>query len=87
MEIIGKEYKKKLVNFKVEVMHFVKVKCSIKTDITKYMWDKRKCFICGGKFKDGDSPVVCITKKGKNKIICGKCYLGLGFKKNEKKES
>jgi len=74
MEIIGKEYKKKLVNSKVEVTHFVKVKCSMKSDLTKLIWNKRKCFICGGKFKNGDSPVAAITKKGMNKIICEKCY-------------
>jgi len=77
MEIIGKEYKKKLINSKIEVTHFVKVKRSMKTDLTRLIWSKRKCFICGDKFKDGDSPVAAITKKGKNKIICEKCYLGL----------
>ncbi|MBA7549821.1 hypothetical protein ES705_42318 [subsurface metagenome] len=51
MEIIGKEYKKKLIDSKVEVTHFVKVKCSMKTDLTRLIWGKRKCFICGGKFK------------------------------------
>ena len=76
MEIVGKEYKKKLVNSKVEVIHFIKVKCSMKTDLTKSIWNKRKCFICGSKFTDGDRPVVAITKKG-NKIICEKCYLAL----------
>ena len=83
MEITGKKYKKKLINSKVEVTHFVKVKCSMKTDITKLIWGKRKCFICGSKFKDGDSPVACITKKGKNKIICEKCYLELIGDKDE----
>jgi len=77
MKIIGKEYKKKLINSKVEVEHFVKVKCSMKTDLTKFIWSKRKCFICDGKFKDGDKPVVAITKKGMNKIICEKCHLEL----------
>ena len=77
MEIIGKEYKKKLVSSKIEVTHFIKVKCSIHSDITRFIWSKRKCFICGGKFKDGDNPVAAITKKGMNKIICEKCYLGL----------
>ena len=77
MEIIGKEYKKKFVNSKVEVTHFVKVKCSMKTDLTKFIWGKRKCFMCGGKFKDSDNPVAAITKRGMNKIICEKCYLSL----------
>ena len=49
----------------------------MKTDLTRLIWSKRKCFICGDKFKDGDKPVAAITKKGKNKIICEKCYLGL----------
>ena len=74
MEIIGKEYKRKMVSSKVEITHFVKVKCSMKTDLTRFIWGKRKCFICGGKFKDCDKPVACITKKGMNKIICEKCY-------------
>ena len=74
MEIIGKEYKKRLVNSKVEVTHFLKVKCSIYSALTERIWEKRRCFMCGGKFKDGDNPVACITKKGLNKIICEKCY-------------
>lgn len=87
MEIVGKEFKKRLVNSKVEVTHFLKVKCNIHSDITRRIWERRKCFICGGKFKDGDNPVVVFTKKewlikeGKsrkrNRIICEKCYLGL----------
>ena len=80
MEIIGKEFKKRLVDSKVEVTHFVKARCSMKTGLTERIWSKRGCFICGGKFKDGDEPVVCITKKGKNKIICERCYLGLEAK-------
>jgi len=74
MEIKGKEYKKRLVDYKVKVTRFLKVKCSIHSDLTKRIWEKRKCFMCGGKFKDGDTPVVCITKKGLNKIICEECY-------------
>jgi len=73
MEIIGKEYKKRLVGSKVEVTHFLKVKCSINSALTERIWGKRKCFMCGGKFKDGDTPVACITKKGLNKIICEGC--------------
>lgn len=74
MEIVGKEYKRILVNSKIEVTHFLKVKCSIHSDITRHIWEKRKCFVCNSKFKDGDNPVACITKKGMNKIICEKCY-------------
>lgn len=77
MELTGKEYKKRLVDSKVKIIHFVEVKCSMETNLTKLIWGKRKCFICGGKFKDGDSPVVCITKEGANKIICEECYLKL----------
>ena len=77
MEIKGKEYKSILVNSKVEVTHFLEVKCQIKSDLEERIWSKRKCFICGDKFKDGDTPVVAITKKGLNKIICEKCYSSL----------
>ena len=77
MELIGKEYKKSLVDSKVEVTHFLKVKCSINSALTEQIWGKRKCFMCGSRFKDGDTPVACITKKGLNKIICEKCYLTL----------
>jgi len=73
-KIEGREFVRKKVTAFVEVTHFVEVKCSMKSDITKVIWGKRRCFICGGKFKDGDTPVACITKKGKNKIICQKCY-------------
>jgi len=44
--------------------------------------EKRKCFMCGGKFKSGDNLVACITKKGLNKIICEGCYSGLEKKIN-----
>ena len=74
MEIVGKEYKKRLVDSKVEVTHFLKVECRINSDITRRIWERRKCFMCGGKFKDGDTPVAAITKKGLNKILCKKCY-------------
>ena len=77
MEITGKEYKKRLVDFKVEATHFLEVKCLIRSELTERIWSKRKCFICRGKFKDGDSPVVVITKIGLNKILCAKCYAKL----------
>ena len=77
MEITGKEMKLKSVDSTVEVTHFLKVKCSMKSELTERIWSKRKCFMCGSKFKDGDNPVACITKKGLNKIICEKCYSGL----------
>lgn len=74
MEITGKEMKSESINIMVEVTHFLKVKCSMKSELTERIWSKRKCFMCGSKFKDGDSPIACITKKGLNKIICEKCY-------------
>ena len=55
MEIIGKEYKKKLIDSKVEVTHFVKVKCSMKTDLWGYFNIPKKnpvepvFYISGGK--------------------------------------
>lgn len=77
MKITGKEMKLRSVNTTVKVTHFFEVKCCLNSEFKKRIWGKRKCFICKGKFKDGDSPVACITKKGLNKIICEKCYSGL----------
>lgn len=82
MEITGKEYKEKLMDVKLEVTHFLKVKCSFSSALTQQIWEKRKCFICGGKFKDGDSPVVAITKHSPNKILCEKCFSGMGYPLN-----
>jgi hypothetical protein len=79
MEITGLEYKKKLEMVTVEVTHFIEVKCSISSDLTQRIWSKRKCFVCGGKFKDGDKPVVAITKHPPNKILCEKCYSGTEY--------
>lgn len=73
IKLTGKEYKSILVNTKVEVTHLLEVKCQIKNDLEERIWNKRKCFVCGDKFKDGDKPTVAITKKGKNKILCRKC--------------
>lgn len=83
MEIIGKEYKEKLTNVKLEVTYFLKVKCSFSSPLTQQIWEKRKCFICGGKFKDGDSPVVAFTKKAPNKILCEKCFSETGYPLNK----
>jgi hypothetical protein len=79
MEITGKEYKRKLEMVKVEVTHFLKVKCSFSSPLTQEIWEKRKCFTCGDKFKDGDNPVVAITKHPPNKILCEKCFSGMGY--------
>ena len=72
-ELKGKEYKRILVNSKVEITHLLEVKCRIKSDLEERIWGRRRCFACGAKFEDGDTPAVAITKKGKNKIICEKC--------------
>lgn len=73
-KLVGKEYKRILVDSTVEVTHFFKVKCSIHDILTERIWERRRCFMCGGKFKDGDAPMAAITERGTNKIICEGCY-------------
>jgi hypothetical protein len=63
----------------IEVKCFIKAKCVINSLLTQQIWDKRKCFMCGSKFKNGDNPIVAITQKAPNKILCEKCFMGTGY--------
>ena len=86
MKITGLEYKKKMEMTDVEVTHLIKTKCSFNSPLTQRIWEKRKCFICKGKFEDGSNPVVAFTKKGLNKIICEKCFIDSGAKYGKQEE-
>jgi len=72
MELIGKEYKRRLIPVKVQVKSYAKSWCKNDSPITKKIWDKRKCFICHGKFAFGETVTIALTDKG-NKLICEKC--------------
>jgi len=47
----------------------------IKSDFMKSLFSKktRKCFVCGGEFKDGDLTTITHTEKG-CKLICEECF-------------
>lgn len=87
IEIIGKEYQKRLVPVKVQVKQWSK--CFIHIDgsfnLAK-IWDKRRCFICHGKFKDSTNVTVAITDKG-NKLICEGCSNVLPVRRLMKNEN
>lgn len=73
IEIIGKEYQRRLVPVKVQVKQYAKSFVHIGQSYTlAKIWDKRRCFICHGKFKDNTNVTVAITDKG-NKLICEEC--------------
>ena len=75
MEITGKEYKKILAISSIDV--YAIIPNFMKADYegrTGNIWDKRKCFICGKKFKQGELVTAMFTKKGINKLSCSICY-------------
>ena len=39
---------------------------------TSNIWEKRKCFMCNKKFKQGELVTALLTK-GKNLLACKKC--------------
>ena len=51
---------------------FMKVDLS-STSRTASIWEKRKCFICGRHFKNGELVTAVFTKRGKNLIACKDC--------------
>ena len=75
MEITGKEYKKILTIVNTDV--YAIVPNFMKADYegrTGNIWNKRKCFICGRKFKQGESVTALFTREGINKLSCSLCY-------------
>lgn len=38
------------------------------------IWEKRKCFICGKKFKQGELVTALFIKNRGNKLSCSMCY-------------
>ena len=76
-KLVGKEYIRKLSSVEVEVTHYCHTICKNDSPSLNKIWDKRRCFICNGRFKDGEKITIALTKKGTNKIICEKCYLSL----------
>jgi len=76
IEITGKEYRRRLVPVKVTVRWIVRSLCEVSHKKIKKIWDKRRCFICHGKFNHGEMATILGTDKG-NKIICEKCTKNL----------
>lgn len=72
MKITGKEYKRKLVSVEVEVQQFARSFMRVGGPRVKKLWDKRRCFTCGGKFTEGDMVSIALTDKG-SKLVCSKC--------------
>ena len=44
---------------------------------TSNIWEKRKCYMCGNHFKDGELVTAVFTEEGKNLLACKKCSLEL----------
>ena len=77
MKLIGKEYRRRLVPVEAEVKTLKKSWMQWEpSSKVKKIWEKRRCFICHGKFHEGDSVTIALTDIG-NKMICPKCCVRL----------
>ena len=86
MKIKGKVLTKVRLEKEVEAYHFTQVQCRIDNLFLDKVWKKRSCFICGGKFKNGDNPVVAFVRHETNKIICEECFNRTGAKYGKQEE-
>lgn len=76
MEIIGREYRRKLVPVSIEVKHYKKSFAKVNTPTLVKLWGRRKCFCCWKSFKNGDEITIVIPVNYKNIMLCKKCSDG-----------
>ena len=72
MQITGKEYRRRIIPTTVNVITYTTTRVKSDTELLLKVWDKRRCFVCCGKFTNGDPLGLAITDQG-NKVVCAKC--------------